>query len=189
MAHDKREVLVEFVEPAEVSGSSVLLLEREPENELWLRSSELGTPRRIRNTGRSSNFLGTDFTYEDFEHLLAFRGPGETKRLDDRRVEGRPAYVLERTPDPSAGSAYNRILTFVDKKTCLALRTELYKAGRLRKQLLVNPVVLHKKGKTGLPQIALMEDLVNLTSTVIMVQGTERAGLPDYLFAVPVASR
>ena len=65
-----RQVRVEFREPEEVRGSSVLLFERTGPNELFLRTSDLVAAKRIQPSGRNLPFLGTDFSYEDFEHLL-----------------------------------------------------------------------------------------------------------------------
>ena len=65
----------------------------------------------------------------------------------------------------------------------MALRTELYEQGKgLRKTLMVNPTHLRKKGNVWIPQLAIMEDLLNYTSTVFLVDSTEQGPLPDELF-------
>ena len=181
-----RQVRVEFREPEELRGSSVLLFERKGVNELFVRTSNDVPAKRIHASGRSLPFLGTDFSYEDFEHLLAFEPPQQLKRLEDDRVDARPVYVLESTPAPEAGSMYERIVTYVDQKTCVPLRMELFEPKNgLRKKLVVDAMLLKKRGRMWLPQLALMEDLLNLTSTVLMVDSTEHGEpLSDDLFAV-----
>ena len=184
-AAGQREVLVSFVEPEEVKGSSFLMLERPTGTEMYFKPSPDEPAKKVSGAGRLLNMLGTDFTYEDFEHLLAFDKPRETKRLDDDVLRGRPVYVVESLPREGQGSAYNRVVTFIDQERCVALRTELYERGKgLRKTLMVNPTHLTKKGDVWIPQLALMEDLLNFTSTVFLVDSTEQTPLSDELFQV-----
>jgi hypothetical protein len=185
-----RQVRVEFREPEEMRGSSVLLFERSGENEVYLRTSDSEPPRRVKHTDRSLPFLGTDFSYEDFEHLLAFRRPEKIERLADARVDARPVYVLESRPAAGSGSMYEKIVTQVDQKTCVPLRIDLYEHGKgLRKRLVVDPMLLRKKGQTWLPQIALMEDMIRLTSTVLMIDSTEQdQPVGEDLFALPASN-
>lgn len=168
-----RQLLVRFVEPEDVAGSAFLMLERDGPNEMYFRSSEIPKAKRIAGAGRALALLGTDFSYEDFEHLMAFRRPEESKRLEDEVIRERPVYVVEARP--TEGSAYERIVTYVDKETCVALRMELYEAGRgLRKRLMVNPNAVRKLGDIWVPQLALMEDELNFTSTVFMVDSSQQ---------------
>ncbi len=185
-----RQVLVKFLQPEDLKGSSLLMLEREGENEMYLRSKELGT-KRITDVSRAMPFLGTDFSYEDFERLLAFRRPGKTRRLEDQKIDGRAAFTLESRPDPAAGSMYERVVTFVDQETCVTLRMDLFEKGRgLRKQLSVEPKMLIQRGRVWLPQLAQMDDLLNYSSTTFLIDSTQQeAALADDLFAVPVLAR
>lgn len=179
----QREVMVSFVEPEDLKGSSFLMLERSAGTEMYFKPAPDEPAKRVAGAGRLLNMLGTDFTYEDFEHLLAFDKPRETKRLDDEVLRGRPVYVVESFPQEGPGTAYNRVVTFIDQERCVALRTELYEQGKgLRKTLMVNPTHLRKKGNVWIPQLAIMEDLLNYTSTVFLVDSTEQGPLPDELF-------
>ena len=110
-----------------------------------------------------------------FEQMLAFDHPAETRRLDDTTLRRRAVYVVETRPGKDDSSAYERVVTFVDKEKCVALRIELYERGKgLRKTLMVNPSHLHKKGSLWIPQFLLMEDLVDYTTTVFMVDSTQQ---------------
>ena len=181
-----RQVRVEFREPEEVRGSSVLLFERQGANEFFLRTSDLVAAKRIQPSGRNLPFLGTDFSYEDFERLLAFKRPEKLERLEDDRIDGRPVFVLRSTPGPEAASSYDRIITYVDQKTCVPLRMELFEPEYgLRKKLVIDAMLLKKRGRMWLPQLALMEDLLNMTSTVLMIDSTKHSeALSDDLFAL-----
>ena len=48
-----------------------------------------------------------------------FDKPRSTKRLDDDVLRGRKVYVVEAIPNEALGSAYNRIVTFVDQEKCV----------------------------------------------------------------------
>lgn len=178
-----RQLLVRFLQPADVRGSSFLILEREGENEMYIMSPHLGAPKRIMGTQRASTLFGTDYSYEDFEQLQAFRRPGSSRRLEDDEISSRPVYVIE---GRSADSAYERIMTFVDKETCVALRIEMYEpGGRLRKELHVNPEFVRRKGPVWVANMVLMHDLRDGTSTQLLVDSTEQdVEFPEGLFSV-----
>jgi hypothetical protein len=170
-----RELLVHFIEPDDVKGSAFLMRENATGTEMWFRAGPDEKAKRIEGAGRLLRLLGTDFSYEDFEQMIAFDHPKETKRLDDTTLRRRAVYVVETRPAADEGSAYERVVTFIDKEKCVALRIELYeKAKGLRKTLMVNPAHLHQKGDLWIPQFMLMEDLVDYTTTVFMIDSTQQ---------------
>ena len=107
-----------------------------------------------------------------------------------RTVFRRFVFVAESTTMPvsSPDSALQRTMlvtsesmfgSYKDKSTPFFLES-------LRKRLTVDPMLLKKKGKMWLPQLALMEDMLNFTSTVLMVDSTRQdEPLSDDLFALP----
>ncbi len=170
-----REVLVQFTEPEDAKGSVFLMREIEGGTEMWFRAGPDEKAKRVEGAGRLLRLLGTDFSYEDFEQMIAFDHPKQTKRLEDTTLRRRAVYVVETRPAPGDSSAYERVVTFVDKEKCVALRIELYQKGKgLRKTLMVNPSHLHRKGVLWIPQFLLMEDLVDYTTTVFMVDSTQQ---------------
>jgi len=178
-----RQVLVEFLEPKDISGSTVLMLEGKASSETYFRADNDSKPKRITGAARALSLFGSDFTYEDFEFLLSFKRPGETQRLEDDTYMGRPVYVVE---SRSADSSYERIVTSIDKERCVAVKAEIYEKGRgLRKELTINPSRVIKKGGVWLPQAAVMSDLRDLSSTVMLVDSTDQdVLLDDKLFEV-----
>jgi hypothetical protein len=178
-----RQLLVRFLEPEDVRGTAFLILERAGENEMYFDSPDLDAPKRITGTHKSSTLFGTDYSYEDFEHLQAFRRPGSSRRLEDDSIGNRPVFVVE---SRAADSAYERITTFVDKETCVALRMEMYEAGgRLRKELDVNPDFVRRKGPIWIANMALMHDLRDATTTQLLVDSTEQdVDFPEGMFSL-----
>jgi hypothetical protein len=178
-----RQLLVRFLQPEDVRGTAFLILERDGENEMYFQSPEFEAPKRISGTARASTLFGTDYSYEDFEHLQGFHRPGSSRRLDDDSIGNRSVYVVESRSDDSA---YERILTFVDKETCVALRMEMYEpGGRLRKELDVNPDFVRRKGPIWIANMALMHDLRDATTTQLLVDSTEQdVDLPEGMFSL-----
>ncbi len=170
-----RRVLARFTEPPELVGSAFLFIERADATELVVRSPELDSVKQVTAREMMGSVAGTDFSYEDFEQMIAFDHPEQTRRLEDTTLRRRAVYVVETRPAPGDSSAYERVVTFVDKEKCVALRIELYQKGKgLRKTLMVNPSHLHRKGDLWIPQFLLMEDLVDYTTTVFMVDSTQQ---------------
>ena len=170
-----RRVLVRFTEPQDLRGSAFLMLENENGNEMYFRSSDIAEVKRITGVQKGITLFGTDFTYADFEQLQALNRPGETKRREDQEVGGRPVYVVETHPAVDEGSSYATVVTYVDKKTCVALRMELYEErAELRKVLSANPEQVLKRGKAWIPHMLLMKDLRDETQTQILVESVNQ---------------
>ncbi len=181
-----REMVAQIVAPKEIQGSALLLLERSTGNELYFKPSSLETATRITGASRSLGLFGTDLSFEDFERINGLAGSASWKRLDDDKLGGRAVYVVEISPPAADASAYATILSFVDKKTCITLRMELYEAGRrLRKVFTVNPNYILKKGSVWVPQFSMMQDLRDFTMTQVLVDSSEHdLALSDDLFTV-----
>ena len=180
-----RQLLVRFIEPEEMRGSSLLLLERDGENEIYMASPELGKPKRILGSGRTSPLFGSDLTYEDFEHMEGFSQVGKAKLLDTDKVGDRPVYVVETRPARSEGSGYERVVSHVDKETCVALKMSFYETGnKPRKQLTTNPDWIRKRGSIWIAHMSMMEDLRDFTTTQVLVDSSTQETLPAEMFSV-----
>jgi hypothetical protein len=174
-----REVRIRVQKPDEIRGDSLLILERPTETEMYFKSSDSPKAKRIRTAGQSMPLFGSDFTYEDFAHLLAMNRPGKSRRLADEEVGDRSVYVLE-TRAGKVDSSYDSITTFVDKERCMALRIEFYDTDdQLRKVLSVNPAQVLKRGDIWLAHMSTMRDLRDRTTTQVFVDSEEQ----DVLFA------
>ena len=111
--------------------------------------------------------FGTDFSYEDFERLLGMAADASRTRLPDAELEGRPVYVLEGRPAPDSGSAYERVVTFVERERCVALRTESWeRAGGLRKLLEADPQQITREGSDWIARSQKLSDLQCIESVL-----------------------
>ena len=170
----QRRVLVQFVEPPEMVGASLLLMQADNENRIYYMSPELDHPKRLTGAERSLELFGTDLSYEDFERLEALNRPGASERLEDDTVAGRPVYVVHTFPADRAASDYGAVVSHFDQETCVPLKVEMFdRGGVLRKQLLVSPDQVRRRGEAWIPHQALMQDVVDFTETQVLVESVE----------------
>jgi len=120
--------------------------------------------------------MGTDFSYEDFERIQGILSDVQAEQFPDDTLAGRPVYVLMSYPPESSG--YVKVATYIDKETCVPLKTELYESGHeLRKQLTVDPAAIQHQEGIYYPSELVVKDLKQKTETRLIVQnvsiGTE----------------
>ncbi len=181
----RRQLLVEFVNPEDLRGAKLLMLEGADGSEIYFKSGEFSKVKRIGGVARAASLFESDFSYEDFQHLQGFSSPGESKRIEDAMVGDRPAYVVQTRPAEAANSAYESIVTAVDKETCIPLRIDFYEPGRrLRKELTVDTAELSKRGSVWVAHAILLRDIRDYTTTLLLVDSTEQEVLPADMFTV-----
>jgi hypothetical protein len=172
---DKSRVLIEFFAPADLRGSSVLMLDRKVgERDMFLYLPELGRVKRITSRMMSGSMFGTDFSYEDFELIEDYAAKAKNERMEDAVVDGAPAWVLESRPAPGELSAYTRVVEYVDPEHCVRIKSELYEANdRLRKVASSDRKTLTQiKGLWYAPKI-LLRDVTEQTETELMIEAIE----------------
>jgi hypothetical protein len=100
-------------------------------------------------------------------------------------VDGETSWVLEGRPSTGEMGGYTRILEYVDPKTCVRLKTELFEANdRLRKVASSDRKTLTEvSGLHYAPQITL-RDLVKQTETELRIEKIEvGVEIPERLFS------
>jgi outer membrane lipoprotein-sorting protein len=181
--HDRSRLLARVETPPDERGTGFLMIEGENGTELFSYLPELGRVRRV--TSRSaSTFLGTDLSYEDLEELRAVASRERVERLPDATVGGRPVYVLLGTPMAESQSAYERVVSQVDRETCVALHTSLEGAGnRVLKEFVVDFTDVEKQGGRWLPRKVRFRNLANGSETRLTLEKVEfEVEIPDRLF-------
>jgi hypothetical protein len=175
-------VLMYFHEPVDIRGARFLIIENTPQNDMYMYMPGLFKVRKITSRRISSSILGTDFSYEDFERLHGVFTDSRAEQYPDEVLDGRPVHVINSYPDGDSG--YEKIKTYIDIETCIALRTELFESGhQLRKTLTVDPADISKEGDIYVPHALLMQDLRDKTETRMVVEAI-RTDIPleDNLF-------
>jgi hypothetical protein len=134
----------------------------------------LGRARRVTARGSSGPVLGTNFSFEDLEHLYGIASYGDVERGEDGEIDGRAVHVVEGHPPADSGSAYARVAIAVDVETCVPLRMEFFEsADRLRKRMEVDPEKVRSEGSLNVPGSVLMSDLRAETSSELIVESLE----------------
>lgn len=133
----RSKLMARIFEPPDMRGAGLLLIEEEDNTPMYMYLPEIGRVRRVNKHMAQGSLFGTDFTYEEFQHIYGMVKDQESTRLPDDEVQGRPVYVMNGIPSPD--SSYVRTKVSVDKETCVPLRMEFYERGdRLRKVILTD---------------------------------------------------
>ena len=113
-----------FDTPRDVKGTAFLSFTHatEPDDQ-WLFLPALNRVKRISSANKSGPFMGSEFAYED---MTSFEVKKYAYRwLRDEDLDGRPAFVIERTPKYQH-TGYTRQVAWVDQVMYQPLKVEFY---------------------------------------------------------------
>jgi hypothetical protein len=167
-AEDQARVMMYFREPVDIRGARFLVVEKQPQNDMYIYMPSLFKVRRVTSRNISNSIMGTDFSYEDFERIQGVLSDIHAEQFPDDTLAGRPVYVLMSYPDESSG--YVKVATYIDKESCVPLKTEFYESGHeLRKQLTVDPAAIQHQAGISYPRELVVKDLKQNTETRLIV--------------------
>lgn len=161
-------VLMYLHEPSDVRGARFLIIQNEPQNDMYIYMPGLFKVRKITSKNISNSMLGTDFSYEDFERLQGIMTEAKGEQQPDEVLDGHRVYVINSYPGDNSG--YEKITSYIDIETCVTLKTELFEpGGRLRKILTVNPETIRQTGGIYVPMEVVIRDLRDKTKTTMVI--------------------
>ena len=161
-------VLMYLHEPSDVRGARFLIIQNEPQNDMYIYMPGLFKVRKITSKNISNSMLGTDFSYEDFERIQGVMTEMDSEQQADEVLDGRPVYVVNSHPGDDSG--YEIITSYIDIETCVTLKTELFEhGGKLRKTLTVNPETIRQTGHIHVPMEVVIKDLRDKTKTTMVI--------------------
>ena len=128
--------VIRFLYPNDIKGTSLLTIDHPPgeEDDQFIYLPALHRTRRITSSEKSKSFLGTDFSYQDFEG----RETGEDIHVlvGEEEVGGAPCYRIESRSKRPETASYSKVVTWVRKDIFVAVRGEYYdRDGKLLKEL------------------------------------------------------
>lgn len=168
-------------QPPEMRGSEVLTMEVKdaaPQN--FLYTTELRKAKRVTGDGAGGSLFGTDFTYEDLQRFMQLNRPESNERLLDEQLEGRVVYVVVSKPSAANTAAYTKVLSYVDKDTCVVLKSESYELNeRLRRVLTAKPEPMYEENGVHAPAEVEMKDVRDQTRTLVAIEDLEVDGDVD----------
>lgn len=175
-------LLMRVSAPADLRGSAFLMIEREDrEPDLFSYLPELEKVRRVTMRSAAGSLFGSDFSYEDMQRLQNVAGSSNAKLLGEAEQEGRASWQVETRPEAEAGSAYSRIVAWVDQERCVPLRVEFYERDDAPvKVLTAPPAEVVKEGAGWVPTELRLENAAQGTRTLLSVKEVELdVELPD----------
>jgi outer membrane lipoprotein-sorting protein len=120
--------LVRFHTPADIKGTSTLLIERSgADDEMWVYLPALGKVRRLSVGNKRDAFFGTDFSYGDIMGHPPTRW--RHRLLREETLDGAVCHVIESVPaddETRVNTGYTRRISWVDQGHHVALRVELW---------------------------------------------------------------
>lgn len=169
---DLLRVMLRLEAPTDLRGAAYLLREADPaSDEMYVFLPALNKVRRVAGGTRDNGLFGTDFSYNDLKQIHhAFAG-GEMRLLAPQTLDGRPVQLLDLRPGAAADTRFDQIQAWVDSASCVALKIEFSRAGKLHKRLRAPAAELRQSGPHWYAGSALMEDLEAGTQTRLRITG------------------
>ena len=179
---------VEFVEPEDVAGVQFLTIQNPKGEDLqWLFMPASGMLNQISGSTKKGSFMGSDFSFEDLsvgqvEDATHAVEPDTTIEVDGKSFA---THVVASTPKPELGSAYTKIVSYIDKDQFIPRQVLFFdKKGENSKKMTIHAV--EKRGDVVIPMRTTMENLKRGTRTEVRVDKVEvnvpAERLPDHLF-------
>lgn len=154
--------------PGDVAGTAFLVREAATP-EMYLYLPGVNRVKRIAGAMTAGKLWGTDFTFSEFREVSnAFAG-GSARLDSEQQFEGRAMHVMTLLPRPGEVSAYDSTRVLVDQKTCVPLKAEFRRAGRVRKLLSAPAAQLRRVGERWYASELELKDLVSQTRTRLRV--------------------
>ena len=173
--------LIRFLKPTDVKGTSLLMWEYrgEQDDDQWLYLPAMQKVKRIVAQEKSSEFMGSDFTYEDMggrdidkdSYIL----------LGEEELYGASCFRVEAVPI-GKGSSYSRREVWVSKVSWMIRKVHYYnKKSKLVKVLTIPN--LHKDGNYWTVDKMVMENVKKSHKTVLEMKDVQYdSGIDEWRF-------
>ena len=157
------------IDPPELAGSAYLLRETEGprEDDVYLALPKAQRVRHITGAQASQSLFGTDFNFADVRQIQGAFGGGEGKLEAAAEIDKRPVHVISVAPEKGKASPYTLIRSWVDQKSCVALKTEFHEGDKPRKRLTSPAASLKQSDKYWYASEMEMADLKTETRTTV----------------------
>lgn len=171
-------VLLEMLEPAEITGSRVLLIERVDETpEAWAYLPEIAEVKRLGSRHLRKPLFGTTITYADLERAGLLAQEGEVDRWIEGKLSGRPVWQIEARADRE------RITSWLDRERCVPLRIEVTdRKGRLARLVELSPEAFDPTAAFYVPRNLLVRDVLDGRETRVTLEDYARGEVAERFF-------
>lgn len=167
--------LQKFLSPPVLAGTGLLLVDRgKPGTDIWMYLPTTRRIRRIAGHDKSNRYMGTAFSFEDFEgyRISAYHFTLIGEKADDA---GHSCWVIDAaaaTAAEKASTGYSKKRYWIDRKTLYPIRVEYYaKDGALEKVL--TAAGLHQVNQFWRPAREQIRNLLTGRSTRLVLESDE----------------
>lgn len=124
---DSMKGIITFVQPADLKGITLLLVEHRFEaDDAWMWFPAQQRTKRISGEGKTSSFMGSEFTNEDFSLYKAEKFAH--RYVGEEEYEGQKCHVIDRFP-AYEHSGYKRQRLWIDRQEYRVLKIDFYDLG------------------------------------------------------------
>lgn len=159
--------VVRFMAPPDVAGAAFLAIEnKDRDNDQFLYLPALGKTKRISGSQRNQSFMGTDFSYGDFD--AKYLSAATVTKIGEENVDSAACYILDSVPKEGQAGEYGKAKVWVEKTTFMVRKVEFYdKQAALWKVLRVIKVKTIE-GRTVIAE-SVMEDVKKGSKTEVQL--------------------
>jgi outer membrane lipoprotein-sorting protein len=182
--NEGRNTFMEFMEPADVSGTCFLTLgKREGDDEQRIYLPALGRVRRISSSENDGKFMGSDIYYYDLED-----NEWEDftyQYLRDDTYNGMDCYVVESYPEDE-DAPYSKVVLWINKDNYFVYKRECYDR-EARPRLIKTIVVVETETVDGIIIFTKMavDNHEDSHQTLLLRENVQvNIGVPDDIFTV-----
>ncbi len=161
---DGKYALMVLLEPEDLKGNAYLFWQPKDKPIMeWIYTPAVRRVRRLTAIIAYNPFLGTDFTWADFD----IKDPGgEHKFIEETVTEGKKSYKIETVP--SENWHYSRIVSWISMENFLPVQRDYYdNTGKIWKVKTFENVVVLKN--IPMPLLIRMQDKVYKQSTELII--------------------
>jgi uncharacterized protein len=180
--------LVQFISPADISGSNILIHEHgEGNDDIWIYLPSVKKVRRLLANSKKESFMGTDFTYTDITTPKVHEYNHTLLRQED--LNGVSCYVIESVPkadETRRDTGYSKTVNWIRKDNFVRVKSEIHDlSGALAKVMQVHALkeVDKQQGKWLMEKVE-MRDIRSGHVTILTFNNIRTgAELSDKLFS------
>lgn len=165
------QALLQVTAPADLAGTRYLLLERDPEDELYLYVPAIGKVRRISGYGADADIGGTGLNPTDLRVMLQATRGASINLAAPQALAGRMTDTLRLVP-AVIDSPFRRVIASVDRETCAVLQVDFHAPqGSTAKLYRADPASLTRSGTHWYASVAQIDDRTRGNQARIALRG------------------
>jgi outer membrane lipoprotein-sorting protein len=133
-SHGNSRMVLRFTVPAEVKGVAILVVNHpDRASDQWMWTPGIERDRRIALQDRSTQFFGTDFSFEDLEERDVDQY--DYTLVGEETIDGAGCWKIESVPKKTKTSQYTRSIVWMRKDRYVPARLDFYVKDRVARRL------------------------------------------------------